>query len=95
MDNAFASFEFDMRSMELNEMKREKKRRINSPLNEISNLLAHERIAGMIMPLPYMFVASLKSNETRKKSQQIHTYSTNKSDLSKAIRSCAKKNVEN
>lgn len=38
--------DFDMRSMEMNKINREKRTK--------SKVLAHERIAGMIMPLPNM-----------------------------------------
>lgn len=57
-----------------------------------------ERIAGMIMPLPYMFVASLKSNETNINYATKHillTKATFQKQFDRAQKKCGKLNAQN
>lgn len=84
-------FEFDMRSMKMKrdtkkQTKQTREKKIIQHRTKYHKVLAHERIAGMIMPLPYMFVASLKLKENTQ--NYVRTERPFKS-----IRSCAKKKM--
>lgn len=86
-----------MRSMEMNENEWKKTHTQTHRWMKYQTYLhtnEFERIAGMIMPLPYMFVASLKSNETNINYATKHILLT-KATFQKQFDRAQKKNVEN